>query len=76
MTSPSDSSSSVPIAENLREPLPKWLKVSAFAVGSALAGGLAAAWFFQKTLTTLREAEINPADPDLGIPAAHVDEDT
>ena len=76
MTSPSDSSSSASISENLRRPLPKWLKVSAFAVGSALAGGLAAAGFFKKTLTTLREAEINPAGPDLGIPAAHVDEDT
>jgi hypothetical protein len=76
MTSPSDSSSSAPNSENLRELLPKWLKVSAFAAGSALAGGLAAAWFFRKTLTTLRAAEIDALGPDVKIPAAHVDDDT
>jgi hypothetical protein len=34
-----------------------WIKVGAIAAASALAGGLAAAWFYRKTLNTLREAE-------------------
>jgi len=76
MTSPSGSSSSEPFSKKLREPLPRWLKVSAIAAGTALAGGLAAAWFFKKTLITLREAEIDSANPDFRIPATHADEDT
>jgi hypothetical protein len=76
MKSPSDSSSSEPPPQELREPLPRWIKVGAVAAGSALAGGLAAAWFFRKTLKTLREAEINSTNPDFRIPASHTDEDT
>ncbi|MGB6194396.1 MAG: hypothetical protein WBF42_18165 [Terracidiphilus sp.] len=34
-----------------------WLKVGAVAAGSALAGGLAAAWFYRNTLTKLRQAD-------------------
>lgn len=34
-----------------------WLKVGAIAATSALLGGLAAAWFYRKTLSRLREAE-------------------
>ena len=34
-----------------------WTKVGAIAAASALAGGLAAAWFYRKTLNRLREAE-------------------
>lgn len=33
-----------------------WLKVGAIAAGSAVLGGLAAAWFYRKTLSQLREA--------------------
>ena len=36
---------------------PGWLKVGAVAAASALAGGLAAAWFYRKTLTKLQEGE-------------------
>jgi hypothetical protein len=36
---------------------PGWLKVGAIAAASALAGGLAAAWFYRKTLTKLQEGE-------------------
>ena len=32
-----------------------WLKIAFFSAGSALAGGLAAAWWYRKTLTKLRE---------------------
>jgi hypothetical protein len=47
-----------------------WLKVGVVAAASALAGGLAAAWWYRKTLKTLRQTEeiaINPhfgSDPD------------
>ena len=34
-----------------------WLKVGAVAAASAALGGLAAAWFYRKTLSRLREAE-------------------
>jgi len=33
-----------------------WLKVGAIAAGSAVLGGLAAAWFYRKALSQLREA--------------------
>lgn len=47
--------------------LPGWIKVGTIAAASALAGGLAAAWYYRKTLDTLRQAEPNGANPDLGI---------
>jgi hypothetical protein len=34
-----------------------WVKVGLFAAASALAGGLAAAWYYRKTLAQLRRAE-------------------
>jgi hypothetical protein len=47
-----------------KEPQPSsWLKVGAVAAASALAGGLAAAWFYRKTLTRLRQAESLPPNP-------------
>jgi hypothetical protein len=36
---------------------PGWLKVGAVAAASAVLGGLAAAWFYRKTLSQFREAE-------------------
>jgi len=33
-----------------------WLRVGAVAAASAALGGLAAAWFYRKTLSRLREA--------------------
>jgi len=36
-----------------------WLRIGALAAASALAGGLAAAWFYRKTLARLRQAEAN-----------------
>jgi hypothetical protein len=37
--------------------MPKWIKVGVFAAASALAGGLAAAWYYRNTLTRLKQAE-------------------
>jgi hypothetical protein len=45
-----------------------WLKLGVIAAASALAGGLAAAWWYRKTLTRLREAEENGTNPQYGIP--------
>lgn len=46
------------------EPQPEqsgWLRVGVIAAASALAGGLAAAWYYRKTLTRLQEASNAPA---------------
>jgi|WetSurMetagenome_2_1015567.scaffolds.fasta_scaffold753331_2 hypothetical protein len=44
-----------------------WLKLGVVAAASALAGGLAAAWFYRKTLAQLREAEDDPANSAYSI---------
>ncbi len=44
-----------------------WFKISAIAAASALAGGLAAAWYYRKTLHTLRHADADAQNPDFGI---------
>jgi hypothetical protein len=41
-----------------------WLRVGMVAAASALAGGLAAAWYYRKTLARMRQAEENTPDPD------------
>ena len=44
-----------------------WVKVGAVAAGSAVLGGLAAAWFYRKTLSQLRKAENEIPDSDSEI---------
>jgi hypothetical protein len=47
-----------------------WLKVAALAALSAAAGGLAAAWFYRKTLAQMREAAASsPAGEEMERPA-------
>jgi len=41
-----------------------WLKVGAVAAASALAGGLAAAWYYRGTLNRLRQEESHPVDAE------------
>jgi hypothetical protein len=41
--------------------------VGAIAAASALAGGVAAAWWYRNTLKKLRQAEENPVHPQYGI---------
>jgi len=55
---------------------PAWIKVGAIAAASALAGGLAAAWFYRKTLHTLRQAESETLNSDFGINPEGTDPDT
>lgn len=47
--------------------LPRWIRIGAIAAASVLAGGLAATWFYRKTVVRLRQASENPDDPDFGI---------
>jgi hypothetical protein len=48
-----------------------WFKVALVAGASALAGGLAAAWWHRKTLNKLRQGEENASNPDFRI--SHAD---
>ncbi len=41
-----------------------WLKVGAVAAASALAGGLAAAWYYRSTLNRLRQAESHSVESE------------
>jgi hypothetical protein len=47
--------------------VPGWVRVGAVAAASALAGGLAATWFYRKTLTRLENAESEPGNSNFGI---------
>ncbi|MGA2809084.1 MAG: hypothetical protein ABSE87_13200 [Terracidiphilus sp.] len=62
---PLESSTSVTI-----KPAPEqtsgWLKVGVVAAASVLVGGLAAAWWYRKTLTKLNQAETNGTLPECG----------
>jgi hypothetical protein len=44
-----------------------WLKIAMISAGSAVAGGVAAAWWYRKTLDKLRETGEIPKDPHFGI---------
>jgi hypothetical protein len=56
--------------------LSAWIKVGAIAAASALAGGIAAAWFYRNTLNKLRKAESAPHNSDFGMQKEAVDSDT
>jgi len=43
-----------------------WLKPGLIATVSVFAGGLAAAWWYRKTLTKLNQAETSTSHPDCG----------
>jgi hypothetical protein len=55
--------------------LQRWLKVSALAAGSVLAGGLAVAWYYRKTLKTLQNAEPPTSNSEFRIPDSETDFD-
>jgi hypothetical protein len=66
MTSSLESANSP--TKNAAEPAPPgWLKLGVIAGASVLAGGLAAAWWYRKTLTRLRQAEEKPVNPHFRI---------
>jgi hypothetical protein len=49
------------------EALTRWAKVGVVAAATALAGGLAAAWWYRKTLARLHEAEDSTGDTHFKI---------
>jgi len=60
----SESSSTSPVSS---KPARTWVKVGVIAAASALAAGLAAAWWHRKTLEKLRQAQENGRNPQFGI---------
>jgi hypothetical protein len=48
-------------------PPPGWLKLGIVAAASVLAGGVAAAWWYRKTLIQLRQTEEKPGNSHFGI---------
>jgi hypothetical protein len=67
MANPSESNTYTSTKTRDAEPS-KWLKVGVVAAASALAGGLAAAWWYRKTLKTLRQTDETTQNPHFGIP--------
>jgi hypothetical protein len=60
-------SSNYPESEETPSKPHGWVRMGAVAVGSALAGGLLAAWWYRKTLNQLRQAEEEGENPHFGI---------
>jgi hypothetical protein len=58
------------------EQQPNWLKIGLVAAASALAGGMAAAWWYRKTLNKLHESGESTENPQFGILAEESLEDT
>jgi hypothetical protein len=52
------------------------LKLGAFAVASALLGGIAVAWWYRKTVRKLHETGENSDNPHFGIGSHRSSEDT
>ncbi|MFZ0303665.1 MAG: hypothetical protein WAL75_13325 [Terracidiphilus sp.] len=52
------------------------LKLGAVAVASALLGGMAAAWWYRKTIERLHETGENSINPHFGIDSDHPTDDT
>src|SRR5579863_2840184 len=71
-SSDSSTSSQNPAAERHS---PGWLKVAAVAAVSALAGGVAAAWWHRKTLAKLQQSNDGGPNPDFRISEANPPEE-
>ena len=52
-----------------------WVKVGAIAAASAALGGLAAAWFYRKTLSQLQEATHELSDSPTHATKSEMEED-
>jgi hypothetical protein len=58
---------SIKTSEN-EAPVREWVRIGAVAVASALLGGLAAAWWYRKTLRKMQDRDEICANPEFGIP--------
>ena len=63
------------IAGTLRVQQRGWPMMGVVAAASALAGCLAAAWFYRKTLAQLRQAESNGHEPEIRSSESGFEED-
>jgi len=66
MTTNLESENSVSPPEGGEES-PNWFRIGLVAVASALAGGVAAAWWYRKTLNKLHESGEKGKNPQFGI---------
>ena len=62
---------SEPLSETraTNSPSSGWLRMGLIAATSAVAGGVAAAWWYRNTLKKLRQADEKPNHPQDGIPS-------
>jgi len=67
MASYLESATSTSVEIETRQPS-GWLRVGVVAAVSAIAGGVAAAWWYRNTLTKLRQADESTVNPHFGIP--------
>lgn len=56
--------------------LPVWMRVSAVAAASAVAGGLAAFWFYRKAITRLQSTPETNEYSDFHIPGEGMDDES
>jgi len=73
-TSQADSTTSTNPTE-ARRGVQRLLWLGAIATASALAGGLAAAWYYRKTLKTLQDAELSAGTSEFRIPDSETEYD-
>ena len=59
-----------------KTPSSGWLKLGVVAAAPALAGGLAAAWWYRKTLSKLQNGEEIDQNPDFRIPGDNPADET
>ncbi|HTX76044.1 MAG TPA: hypothetical protein VMD29_07565 [Terracidiphilus sp.] len=72
---PLDSESYSKNPEQVSGRIPSWIKIGAIAAASVVAGGLAATWFYRKTLSRLHQAEQTPKDSNSGIDEERTDDE-
>ena len=53
-----------------------WIRLAAIAAASAMAGGLAAAWYYRKTLNRLNQDGQTPLDSKFGIIDERTDDES
>ena len=69
-------SSEYPIHENGTRKFPRWIKVTAVAAASVLAGGLAATWIYRKSIARLQNPENAPEYSNFNISSGEADDES
>lgn len=55
--------------------IPTWLKVGSAVAATLLLGGLAAGWYYRRTVRRLQNAELEAPDSNFGIQRSETDEE-